>query len=71
MAVSQPPSTFEPAEYLHSLGRFGVQLGLDRMLALLQVLDRPQQSIPVIHVAGTNGKGSVCATLSTVLSKAG
>lgn len=71
MAVSQPPSTFEPAAYLHSLGRFGVQLGLDRMLALLQVLDRPQQSIPVIHVAGTNGKGSVCAMLSTVLSKAG
>ncbi|MGK7912364.1 MAG: folylpolyglutamate synthase/dihydrofolate synthase family protein [Synechococcus sp.] len=71
MTASQPPSTFEPAAYLQSLGRFGVQLGLDRMLALLQVLDRPQQSIPAIHIAGTNGKGSVCAMMSTVLAQAG
>lgn len=68
---SAAPSDFSPESYLDSLGRFGVQLGLDRMLALLTVLGQPQQGIPVIHVAGTNGKGSVCAMLSTVLAKAG
>jgi len=51
--------------------RFGVHLGLERIQRLLASLGNPQQQVPVIHVAGTNGKGSVCAYLSAVLKEAG
>lgn len=51
--------------------RFGVNLGLDRIQQLLDKLDKPHQKIPIIHVAGTNGKGSVCAYLSSILTAAG
>ncbi|GAB4211128.1 MAG: folylpolyglutamate synthase/dihydrofolate synthase family protein [Synechococcales cyanobacterium] len=57
--------------WLGSLGRFGVKLGLERMTCLLDRLGSPQQGIPVIHVAGTNGKGSVCAVLSEILWRSG
>jgi dihydrofolate synthase/folylpolyglutamate synthase len=56
---------------LDSFGRFGVDLGLDRILALLDTLGHPHQQVPIVHVAGTNGKGSVCAYLSSVLTQAG
>ncbi|MGB7442835.1 MAG: folylpolyglutamate synthase/dihydrofolate synthase family protein [Coleofasciculaceae cyanobacterium] len=51
--------------------RFGVHLGLDRIKKLLKDLDNPHHAVPIIHVAGTNGKGSVCAYLSSVLTEAG
>ncbi|HBB33398.1 MAG TPA: bifunctional folylpolyglutamate synthase/dihydrofolate synthase [Cyanobacteria bacterium UBA8803] len=51
--------------------RFGVHLGLERIQELLANLGNPHHQVPVIHVAGTNGKGSVCAYLSTVLTAAG
>jgi dihydrofolate synthase / folylpolyglutamate synthase len=51
--------------------QFGVNLGLSRIQNLLIAMGSPQISIPMIHVAGTNGKGSVCAYLSSVLSTAG
>jgi dihydrofolate synthase/folylpolyglutamate synthase len=51
--------------------RFGVHLGLERIRKLLANLGNPQQQVPMIHVAGTNGKGSVCAYLSSVLTAAG
>jgi len=51
--------------------RFGVHLGLERIQQLLANLGNPHLGIPVIHVAGTNGKGSVCAYLSSVLTQAG
>jgi dihydrofolate synthase/folylpolyglutamate synthase len=57
--------------FLDSLGRFGIELGLERMTILLDRLGNPQRGIPVIHVAGTNGKGSVCALISHVLWAAG
>jgi dihydrofolate synthase / folylpolyglutamate synthase len=50
---------------------FGVNLGLTRIKQLLADLGNPQGTIPVIHVAGTNGKGSVCAYLSSILTAAG
>lgn len=50
---------------------FGVNLGLERMEQLLADLGNPQATIPVLHVAGTNGKGSVCAYLSSILTAAG
>lgn len=51
--------------------RFGVHLGLERIQRLLADLGNPHHSIPIIHVAGTNGKGSVCAYLSSILTAAG
>lgn len=56
---------------LKPLHRFGVHLGLERIQKLLAELGNPHQQVPVIHVAGTNGKGSVCAYLSAVLTQAG
>ncbi|MCJ8278638.1 MAG: bifunctional folylpolyglutamate synthase/dihydrofolate synthase [Rivularia sp. ALOHA_DT_140] len=51
--------------------RFGVHLGLERIEKLLANLGNPHHQVTVIHVAGTNGKGSVCAYLSSVLTQAG
>ena len=51
--------------------RFGVHLGLKRIQKLLENLGNPHLQVPIIHVAGTNGKGSVCAYLSSVLTEAG
>ena len=51
--------------------QFGVYLGLERIHQLLEKLDNPHKQVPIIHVAGTNGKGSVCAYLSSVLTEAG
>ncbi|MGB3266535.1 MAG: folylpolyglutamate synthase/dihydrofolate synthase family protein [Microcoleus sp.] len=56
---------------LQSYQHFGVHLGLERIQQLLQKLDNPHQKVPVIHIAGTNGKGSVCAYLSSALTAAG
>ncbi|WP_206070672.1 folylpolyglutamate synthase/dihydrofolate synthase family protein [Nodosilinea sp. P-1105] len=56
---------------LDRFGRFGVDLGLDRIVHLLNRLGNPHQRVPIVHVAGTNGKGSVCAYLSSVLTQAG
>ncbi len=51
--------------------RFGVHLGLERMQKLLADLGHPHLAMPIIHVAGSNGKGSVCAYLTSVLLAAG
>ncbi|UNU25256.1 bifunctional folylpolyglutamate synthase/dihydrofolate synthase [Microcoleus vaginatus] len=56
---------------LQSYQHFGVHLGLERIHQLLEKLDNPHKQVPIIHVAGTNGKGSVCAYLSSVLTEAG
>ncbi|WP_416674475.1 bifunctional folylpolyglutamate synthase/dihydrofolate synthase [Egbenema bharatensis] len=50
---------------------FGVELGLERIQRLLAALGNPQEQVPIVHVAGSNGKGSVCAYLSSVLTEAG
>lgn len=56
---------------LQPFTRFGVNLGLERITKLLENLGNPQHEVPIIHVAGTNGKGSVCAYLSSILTEAG
>ena len=48
-------------DWLYSLQGIGVKLGLDNMRRLLDSLVKPEQAPITIHVAGTNGKGSVCA----------
>ena len=45
-------------EYLDKIGRDGYKLGLDRMQKTLKILGNPEKSFKIIHVAGTNGKGS-------------
>lgn len=61
----------QAVEYIHSLLKFGMKPGLQRMNAMLDRLGHPEKGLRVIHVAGTNGKGSVCAMLSSVLEAAG
>ncbi|MBD2387750.1 bifunctional folylpolyglutamate synthase/dihydrofolate synthase [Cylindrospermum sp. FACHB-282] len=56
---------------LQPFQHFGVHLGLSRIVKLLANLGNPHDQVPIIHVAGTNGKGSVCAYLSSVLTEAG
>lgn len=64
--------TYEQAvEKIHSLLTFGSRPGLDRMRIFLEKLGNPQDKLQYIHIAGTNGKGSVCAVLSAVLAEAG
>lgn len=64
--------TYENAiKLLTSQGKFKINLGLERISAILNLLDNPQDKLKCIHVAGTNGKGSVCAILSTILKEAG
>lgn len=58
-------------DYLYGLQRFGVKLGLENMRALKARLPQLQQPLPCIHVAGTNGKGSVSVFLAEILSQAG
>ncbi len=58
-------------DYLHSFERFGWDLGLDRLAVLLQNLGNPQEKLRCIHVAGTNGKGSVCTMTANILKGAG
>ncbi len=57
--------------WLENLSRFGVRLGLERMAYLLEALGHPEEAVPVIHVAGTNGKGSTAAMIAAVLQEAG
>ena len=57
--------------YYHSLGRFGVQPGLERIRALCALLGDPQNAFRCVHVAGTNGKGSTSTMLASILRSAG
>ena len=61
----------EAKEYIDSLNRFGSVLGLESIEALLGVLGNPEESLKVIHVAGTNGKGSTIAFMEAILMEAG
>ncbi len=64
--------TYEQAlETIHGLLRFGMKPGLDRMRELLRRMGNPQEKLRFVHVAGTNGKGSTCAMVSSVLRAAG
>ena len=51
--------------------KFGWVLGLERMNVLLEKLGNPHEDLKVLHVAGTNGKGSVCRYLYEILQAAG
>ncbi len=61
----------EALEYIHSVQWLGSRPGLSRTFGLLSALGNPQNDLKFVHVAGTNGKGSTCSMLSSVLMEAG
>lgn len=56
---------------MYALGRFGIVLGLSTMQEILSKLGNPHKDLACIHVAGTNGKGSVASTLAHILQQSG
>jgi dihydrofolate synthase/folylpolyglutamate synthase len=70
---SELPLAGYPAvqEYLFGLKTAGVKFGVDRMRILSALLGHPERAVPCIHVAGTNGKGSVSAMLEAILRGSG
>ena len=58
-------------KYLYDLQPIGIKFGLHNTLSLLNYFHNPHQKIRTIHVAGTNGKGSTCSMISSVLQAAG
>ena len=58
-------------KYIEGVSWLGSRPGLERISELLERLGRPQDSLRFVHVAGTNGKGSVCSLLRHVLTAAG
>lgn len=61
----------ETLNYIHSLGKFSKPAGLERISLALKKLHNPQDNFKSIHIAGTNGKGSVAAMLAKVFHTAG
>ena len=58
-------------EKIHEFDKFGSRLGMERMNVLLEKLGNPHKELQVIHVAGTNGKGSVCKYIEEGLAACG
>lgn len=70
--MTTPITTYEQAcRYLDDLQMHKIKLGLEAMRSTLAALGSPEKKCPVVHVAGTNGKGSVCSMLCSVMSAAG
>jgi dihydrofolate synthase/folylpolyglutamate synthase len=61
----------ESLAWLYSTQQFGIKLGLENTTRLLEDLGNPHDAFRILHVAGTNGKGSVCAMLDAILRRAG
>ena len=61
----------DPLSYLLSLEQFGIKFGLDNIAALLGRLGHPERAFTSVHIAGTNGKGSVTAMVDAALRAAG
>lgn len=76
MSSSSPPGPanagpIDPHGYLSSLQPLAMRLGLERMERALDALGRPERGLRILHVAGTNGKGSTCAMAAQALREAG
>ena len=61
----------EAMEYIDSIRSYGIVPGLDSITQLCRILGNPQDELQFVHIAGTNGKGSTLAYLSTILKEAG
>lgn len=64
-------NTEEAVNYYHSLLKFGIKPGLERIKKLMDILGNPQDELKYIHIAGTNGKGSTAVMLSEIFKAAG
>ena len=58
-------------EYIHSLNRFGIKPGMERIAALCEAVGNPQEKLKFVHVAGTNGKGSTSTMVAGALQASG
>jgi dihydrofolate synthase / folylpolyglutamate synthase len=58
-------------DFMYSLRRFGIKLGLDIIRGILKNLGNPQNSYHTIHIAGSNGKGSIASNIASILMSAG
>ncbi|HBC87467.1 MAG TPA: bifunctional folylpolyglutamate synthase/dihydrofolate synthase [Lentisphaeria bacterium] len=65
------PAYQDSLKFLSDLEIYGIKLGLEQVSELFSRTGNPQEKLRFIHVAGTNGKGSVCAMLSSCLKAAG
>ncbi len=65
------PEIEDALSYLYSLEKFGISLGLHKIRALLEPFENPQDKLKVIHIAGTNGKGSTAAIIESILIEHG
>ena len=61
----------ESLEYIHGISWTFCKPGLERISALCEALGHPERALKFVHVAGTNGKGSFCSMLESVLRAAG
>ena len=61
----------ESLNWLYSFEKFGIKLGLERISYICKKLDNPQEKLKIIHVGGTNGKGTVCRLMGSILSNSG
>ena len=64
--MSAPADYNATRDYLYSLKHKGAKYGIDRMRLFVDALGHPERAFPIIHVAGTNGKGSTCAMLEAI-----
>ena len=58
-------------EYIHSLEKFSIKPGMERIRAICDALGNPQDKLKIIHIAGTNGKGSTSTVISNILIESG
>ena len=61
----------EAVDYLLAIPKFANKTTHDNLRGFLRLLGNPQEAVPAIHIAGTNGKGSVCAYMAAMLQQAG
>ncbi|MBS7182432.1 MAG: bifunctional folylpolyglutamate synthase/dihydrofolate synthase, partial [Eubacterium sp.] len=61
----------EAKQFIESTKKYGSVLGLESIKTLLNEMGNPQNNLNIVHIAGTNGKGSTMAFLSSILMTAG
>lgn len=71
MQIDKDLTYVQAIDALTSKGKFHIKLGLERISSILKLIGNPQDGLKFIHVAGTNGKGSVCAMLGSVFTNSG